>query len=98
MRSVIGVVLALLLLLTACGPSQKRSGIAPLAAPDFNAIPLAKREAIRKAWNSANDAPEDESLNGKIGMVLLAFHQTIPAISAFERASALSPEKFAWHY
>ncbi len=84
--------IALLLLLAGCRPPEAR--YPDLVAPDWNKLPEGKRQVIRQAWDQANQSPGDATLNGRVGMLLLAFGQPAAAASAFERAAQLQPDSF----
>src|SRR5580692_4180592 len=56
------------------------------------------RAAIEKARDAAVAQPKSAQAAGNLGMVLEAHTLYQPAVLAYQRAIALEPKEFAWHY
>jgi tetratricopeptide (TPR) repeat protein len=92
------VAILLLAAITLGGCAPRNTPLAELVSPDLNKIPVDKRRLIAAVFQTASDAPADAGLNGRLGMLLLAYEQPIAAASAFQRASLLQPDNFPWLY
>jgi tetratricopeptide (TPR) repeat protein len=91
MSATIAVLAALLAF--SCGRS-----VPPVPTVSTQGLDADVRAAIEKARDAAVAQPKSGQAAGNLGMVLEAHTLHQSAIPAFERAIALEPDEFAWHY
>lgn len=94
----IAIVLVGSLTFGGCAARQPKTPPAELIAPAMDKIPADRRALIALAWQTANDTPADAGVNGRLGMLLLAYDQPAAAASAFQRAALVQPDNFPWLY
>ena len=70
----------------------------PLVPPSIDLFPPAARDAIGRAYRDAAARPKDPGTTGALARLLQAWEQWDTAHDAYERAQALAPRTFEWHY
>ena len=88
------VVAALLSVEAHGGPQTER----PLVLPALDLFPPAAREPIGRAYRDAVARPGDAGATGALARLLHAWEQWDTAHDVYQRAQALAPRAFEWHY
>ena len=86
----------LLAILAAVSPAQ--STLPPVPRLALETFPAAARDAVSKQYKEAAARPADAGAMGALGRTLHAWEQWDAAHQAYERAAALAPSNFDWHY
>ena len=89
------VPLSLVLVLLAASAAQSAPALPRIAIETF---PPAARAAVAEAHRAALARDRDGAAVGTLGRVLHAWEQWDDAHQAYQRAQALEPRGFAWHY
>jgi tetratricopeptide (TPR) repeat protein len=70
----------------------------PIRLSALDQFPPPAKDALGRAFAQAQQKPGDPQAVGALGRVLHAWEQWDAAHEAYQRAQALAPEQFAWHY
>ncbi len=84
--------------LAGCGQGARVSDLPPVPEIDTERYLPVIQQQLTTAMTRVEKSPGKAEANGKLGMLLYAYEQYDSAAIMFDRAGALKPRAFEWHY